>query len=113
MPIHAVEKLPTRCLQKNGKYESFEEALQYLVDNKLGKRFNGALQVDIPQLPPFIKNLAWLVRTNGILPYVHFVDPGQNIIGNICQYGNLHIMTQTKKADKIFKDLISKANSSF
>ena len=96
-------------LRRLNTHEDFQEALQYLVDNKIGKRFNGALQVDTAEIPTFIKHLAWLVRTNGLLPYVHFIDPGQNIIGNICQYGNLHISTRNKTADKKFKNIIPKS----
>jgi hypothetical protein len=96
-------------LRRLNTHENFQEALQYFVDNKIGKRFNGALQVDKAEVPTFIKQLAWLVRTNGILPYVHFIDPGQNIIANICQYGNLHISTKNKMADKNFKDAIAKS----
>ncbi len=82
------------------------EGFQYLRDNKIGKRFNGALEVDAGQLGGFIKHLAWLVRTNGILSYVHFIDPGQNFIGDICQYGNLHVYTFNEKADKQLKEII-------
>lgn len=89
------------------------EALQYLVDHKVGKRFNGALQVDKKEIPTFIKNLAWLVRTNGILPYVHFIDPEQNFVANICQYGNLHISTKNKAVDKSFKNAIAKCSFSY
>ncbi len=96
-------------LKRFDTYKVFQQALQYLVDNKIGKRFNGALQVGTAEIPIFIKHLAWLIRTNGILPYVHFVDPGQNIIGNICQYGNLHISTKNKAADKDLKDAVSKS----
>ena len=35
---------------------AFHEALQYLVDHKVGKRFNGALQVDMKDIPTFITN---------------------------------------------------------
>ncbi len=100
-------------LRRLNTHENFQEALQYLVDNKIGKRFNGALQVDIAEIPTFIKHLAWLVRTNGILPYVHFIDPEQNILGNICQYGNLHISTKNKKADKKFNDVIAKSTFTY
>jgi hypothetical protein len=96
-------------LQGLNTYEDFQESLRYLVDNKITKRFNGALQVDTAEIPTFIKHLAWLVRTNGVLPYVQFIDPGQNIIGSICQYGNLHISTKNKKADKKFKDAVRKS----
>jgi hypothetical protein len=100
-------------LHRYDTYENFQESLQYLADNKIGKRFNGALQVDITEIPTFTKHLAWLVRTNGILPYIHFVDPGQNIIGEICQYGNLHFSTMNKKSDNLFKELVSRSKFEF
>lgn len=100
-------------LQRFNTYTNFQESLQYLADNKIGKRFNGALQVDTTELPVFIKHLAWLVRTNGILPYIHFIDPGQTIIGTICQYGNLHFSTKNKKADRVFHELISYSKFEF
>ena len=100
-------------LRRLNTHESFQDALQYLVDNKINKRFNGALQVDTTKIPTFIKHLAWLVRTNGILPYVHFIDPAQRIIGNICQYGNLHISTTNKTVDKKFKAVISKSSFTY
>lgn len=93
-------------LRRYKEYHSFEEALQYLLDNKVGKRFNGAIEADLREIPVFIKHLAWLVRTNGVLPYVHFTDPEQTIIGSICQYGNLHISPKTKLADKVLKAAI-------
>lgn len=100
-------------LRRLHTFEIFQESLQYLADNKIGKRFNGALQVDTTEIPVFIQHLAWLVRTNGILPYIHFIDPGQNIIGTICQYGNLHFSTKHKKADKFFQQLISRSKFEF
>ncbi len=100
-------------LRRLNTYETFHEALQYLVDNKVSKRFNGALQVDTKETPTFIKNLAWLVRTNGILPYVHFIDPEQKFVANICQYGNLHISTKNKAVDKNFKNAIAKSSFSY
>jgi len=97
-------------LRRLNTYENFQDALQYLIDNKISKRFNGALQVATEEIPTFIKHLAWLVRTNGILPYVHFIDPQQKVIGNICQYGNLHISTKNKMADKNLKAAIAKSS---
>lgn len=100
-------------LRRLNTYENFQEALQYLVDNKVGKRFNGALQVNTGELPIFIKNLMWLVRTNGVVQYVHFTDPGQNIVADICQYGNLHISTKHKSADKNFKYAVAKSTFTY
>jgi hypothetical protein len=98
-------------LKRSDTQNNFQNALQYLVENKIGKRFNGALQVDKEEIPTFIKNLAWLVRTNGILSYIYFIDPEQNFIANVCQYGNLHISTMNKLADKKIKKII--LNSQF
>ena len=100
-------------LRRLNTYETFQEALQYLADNKISKRFNGALKVNMDELPLFIKNLIWLVRTNGIVQYVHFTDPGQNIVADICQYGNLHISTKHKSADKDFKDAFAKSTFTY
>jgi hypothetical protein len=95
-------------LKRLKTYENFQESLQYFVDNKVKKRFNGALQVGITEIPIFIKHLAWLVRTNGIMPYVFFIDPGQTIIGDICQYGNLHISALNRTAHRNLKNAIAK-----
>ncbi len=96
-------------LRRINTYNTFQESLQYLADNKIGKRFNGALQVSTNELPMFIKHLSWLVRTNGVLQYVYFTDPSQTILAEICQYGNLHISTKNADADKLVKDIIAKS----
>ncbi|WP_276503587.1 hypothetical protein [Terrimonas pollutisoli] len=100
-------------LSQNNDFKPAKDALQFLTDNKVGKRFNGALQVDKAILPIFIKHLSWLSRCNAALPYFYFTDTGQNIIGTICQYGNLHIDTVNEKTDMIFKDVIIKTQFEF
>ncbi len=94
-------------LKRLNSWDSFQAALQYLVELKVPKRFDGALQVDIKELPAFIKNLSWLVRTNGVFSYVHFTDPDQNFVGSICKHGDLHVSTKNKRADKKFTEAVS------
>lgn len=96
----------TDWLYQDNDYKPVKEARQYLMDNKIGKRFNGALQVDNLELATFIKHLAWLTRCNAALPSMHFTDTKQNIIGNICKYGNLHIDTLNKKTDRLLNIFI-------
>ena len=95
-------------LKREHDYKPAKDALQYLKDNNIGKRFSGALEVQAIELPTFILHLAWMVRTNAILPYVYFIDPGQNFIGNICQYGNVHVSMLNNEFDKSFRDQMAK-----
>ena len=81
-------------------YKPVKEAQDYLTKKKIGKRFNGALQVDTAEMPAFIKHLSWLIRCNAALPYFHFTDQGQNIVGSICQYGSVHLGVLNELADK-------------
>jgi hypothetical protein len=100
----------TPWLYQHNDYKPAKEAQEYLADKKVGKRFNGALQVDTAELPTFIKHLAWLTRCNAALPYFHFVDQGQNIIGHICQYGNLHLDTLKEQTDETLKQFMDNSN---
>jgi hypothetical protein len=93
-------------LYQNNDYKPVKEAQEYLTGRKVGKRFNGALQVETSELPTFIKHLAWLTRCNAALPYFHFIDKGQNIVGSICKYGNLHLDTLNEQVDKTFRQLV-------
>lgn len=87
-------------LYQQNDYQPVKEAQEYLSANGIGKRFNGGIQTTIAELPVFIKHLAWLARCNAALPDIYFTDPGQRLLGHICQYGNLHLNTLNKKADK-------------
>jgi hypothetical protein len=97
----------TPWLHQNNDYKPAKKAQEYLTSKKIGKRFNGALQVDTSELPTFIKHLTWLTRCNATLPYFHFIDESQNIVGNICKYGNLHLDTVKEQGDKIFKQFVN------
>ena len=96
----------TPWLYQDNEYKPVKEALQYLTGNKVGKRFNGALEIENAELVTFIKHLSWLIRCNASLPYFHFTDKGQQLIGSICKYGNLHIDTLNAAADNNLKKAI-------
>lgn len=96
----------TPWLYQDNDYKPAKEAQDYLSNNKVGKRFNGALQADTSELPTFTKHLTWLTRCNAALPYFHFTDPEENIIGSICKYGNLHLDTLNEQADKVLKSFM-------
>jgi hypothetical protein len=97
-------------LNQNNEYKPAKEAQEYLQAHKIGKRFNGGLKIGRGELPSFVKHLGWLTRCNASLPYFHFVDADQNILGHICKYGNLHIDTLNLSADKQLTASIKKTN---
>ena len=103
----------TPWLYQDNDYKPVKAAKEYLTFHKIGKRFNGALQVDTAELPTFIKHLAWLTRCNAALPTVHFIDKGQNIVGSICKYGNLHLDTLNEQTDKIIALLVESSKFEF
>ena len=100
-------------LYQDNEYSPVKNALNYLHDNKIGKKFNGALQVDISTLAEFIRHLFWLTRCNASLPSFHFMDPGQNVIGSLCKYGNVHLSTLTKSIDKKLQRSVKQSDFEF
>ena len=68
------------------------------------------MQVDRPDLTTFVKHLSWLMRCNASLPYFHFSNEGQNLVGSICKYGNLHIATIDEVTDNLIKAAVKKTN---
>jgi hypothetical protein len=103
----------TPWLYQQNDYKPAKEAQEYLMDKKVGKRFDGALQMDTSEMPTFIKHLAWLTRCNAALPYFHFTDPVQNIMGSICKYGNLHLDTLNEHADNILQSFVNSSKFEF
>ena len=82
-------------------------ALTYLRKNGISKTFNGAIKLNINELYEFAIHLYWLVRCNGILAYVDFIDEDNNLMGNICQYGSLHLNTLNKDTDGRLNEVLS------
>ena len=94
-------------------YKRVIEALQFLNDNKVDEKFNGALQIDLLLLPTFVKHLFWLTRCNASLPYFYFIDEGENIMGHLCKYGNFHINTLNEHTYLLLEDKLSQSKFSF
>ncbi|MEO7213695.1 hypothetical protein [Mucilaginibacter sp.] len=91
---------------RNHDYPPVKKALAYLVANNISKSFNGAIYVPLAHLPVFLRHLFWLVRCNGVVFLPHFSDPGFNIIGSLCKYGNLHLTIINKTAELSFDEVM-------
>jgi len=95
--------------QKND-YKPAKEALLFLEENRIGKKFNGALQIDTTSLNPFIKHLFWLTRCNATLAYIHFIDNRQHLVGHICKYGIIHLHSLNKNTNALLKKAFDKTS---
>jgi len=102
----------TALRYQDNEYKPVKDSLLFLKNNKIGKRYNGAMEIAVTELPVFLKHIFWLTRCNTAFPKVHFMDKEQRIVGDICKYGNLHLQTIDKKTDKIVSAIISTRNFS-
>ena len=98
----------TKSSAERTDYKPLTNALTYLTENKIGKRFNGAIEVDISELLIFIQHFYIMTMCDASFGYFHFMDTGQNLIGYIHYSGELRIDTLNKKIDKLFLDTIRK-----
>lgn len=87
-------------------YKPLTDALSYLVANKIGRRFNGAIEVDISELYIFIQHFYLMRKCDAFFAYFHFMDDGQNLIGYIHYTGELRIDTLNKRTDSLFLETI-------
>ena len=88
-------------------YKYVVGALTHLRKNGISKTFNGAIKLNINELHEFAIHLYWLVRCNGIIAYVDFINEDNNLMGNICQYGSLHLNTLNKDTDDRLNEVLS------
>ncbi|WP_158408810.1 hypothetical protein [Fibrella aestuarina] len=93
-------------LSQENRYDPVKKAQEYLEYNKVGKGFNGSILVEISEVILFIRHLSWMIRCNASLPCFYFIDGGQNLLGYICQYGNLHVSTLNKMTDNLIQDFL-------
>ncbi len=84
------------------------KAVRYFEDNKLGKKFNGGVQVGISELPEFIKHFYCLTRSDGTFGGFYFSDPAQNILGFIHYSGEVLFQTLIEEFESKFVKSIKK-----
>jgi len=84
-------------LEQKNDFKPVQKALSYLKEIGVTKEFNGAFKFKGERLAEFIANLFWIVRCNASLPYCWFSADKNDFVGNICQYGNIHLHTYSKE----------------
>jgi hypothetical protein len=89
-------------------YKPLINALKYLKQNKIGKRFNGAIAVEKSEFFVFLQHFFEMTRCDASFSYYHFMDKGQNLIGSIDYCGEIQILPLNHKTDKMFLKKIGK-----
>ena len=85
-----ITESPTPWRFQNNDFPPAAQALQFLADHGIGRKFNGGIWLSIAALPLWLPHLLWLVRCNAALPAVYFTTPVQRFVATFCRYGNLH-----------------------
>lgn len=98
----------TPWLYRKHAYPPVAKALQYLHEQNIGMDFNGAIVAGADDIVPFLKNLFWLVRGNGVIFYPYFCNPEFTFIVYLSQYGSLHFYTLSSEADEMLNAVIGK-----
>ena len=84
------------------------DSVDYFNNNKVGKRFNGAVKVSRAELPEFIKHFFVLTRCDGDFAYYHFLDDKENVLGFIHYSGEIRFDILNQKTEKMFVEEIKK-----
>lgn len=98
----------TKLSAKRTDYVSITKAVRYFKINKLGNNFTGGVQVEILDLPEFIKNFFCITKSDASFHGFHFSDPAQNLLGFIHYGGEVQFQTLNLVFDSQFSKYIRK-----
>lgn len=100
----------TPWLSQKNSYKPAFNAIEYLSNLELTMSFNGALLLELNDLPEFIKHLFWLTRCNTSLPDFYFCDEKMSLLGHLCKYGNIHIYILAEEVEQNFEEALNSTN---
>lgn len=100
-------------LCQSNSYKPVKEAIHYLIQHKVGLKFNGAIKVERNDLYEFIMHLFWLIRCNAAMADIYFMNEEQDVLLLICKHGNVHIDILNKKKDKQLLKILSQLDLTF
>jgi hypothetical protein len=98
----------TKLSARRTDYTSVVKAVKYFEENKLGKKFNGGVQVAVSELPEFIKHFYCITRSDASFHGFYFSDPSQNLLGFIHYGGEVLFQTLNSEFDRKFVKAIKK-----
>lgn len=98
--------LSKRALERKD-YVPFAIAVRYFLQQQIDPAFNGGVKVSADDLEIFLNHFYTFVRCDASLPYFHFIDNNQQILGTIHYSGQIRIDRFNEHADQAFEKRIS------
>ncbi|MBF6640144.1 hypothetical protein IVB69_01495 [Flavobacterium sp. J49] len=91
----------SKFTEERKDYKPLIESVDYFKEQKINKRFNGAVKVNLSELEKFIKHFFVLTRCDSDFAYYHFLDEKENLLGFIHYSGEIRFDTLNEKMDKM------------
>ena len=98
----------SKFTEERKDYKSLIESVNYFKKQKITKRFNGAVKVNLAELEEFIKHFYILTRCDAEFSYYHFLDEKENLLGFIHYSGEVRFDILTKKIEKVLVEELEK-----
>ena len=98
----------SHLLIERDNYEPLNQAKQYFAVNNIDNNFNGGIQVEVCDLSEFLKHFYVLTSCDASLPYFHFIDSDQNIVGYIHYTTEVRIDALNQRTEKLLKNAVEK-----
>lgn len=90
-------------LSQDNDYNPVVDAVKYLKEFGVAEDYVGAFKLNGDELAKLTTNLFWLFRCNASLPYCWFTTDQHPFVGNICQYGNIHLHTYSQEIKEVIE----------
>jgi hypothetical protein len=98
----------SKITEERKDYKPLIESVNFFKEQKITKRFNGAVKVNLEELEEFIKHFYVLTKCDGDFAYYHFLDDRENILGFIHYSGEVRFDVLTQKMEKVLLEELGK-----
>ena len=91
----------SKFTEQRKDYKPLIESIAYFEKNKINKRFNGAVKVNLEELEEFIKHFYIITKFDSEFAYYYFTDEKENLLGHIHYSGEVCFDILNKKMEKV------------
>jgi len=97
----------SKFTEQRKDYKPLIESVEYFEKNKINKRFNGAVKVNLEELEEFIKHFYVITKCDSEFAYYHFTDEKENILGHIHYSGEVCFDILNEKMEKVLLEKLA------